>query len=287
MINVEVGSPDNYSTDPPFFPFAYEGDGILAGYLPPHNIQMYMKCSSHFLALHNRSAAFEVGMDSDKLQDVNCFGGEFLTGRRDMEFAFRSKTSVEVTVLHYEDSFVERLGVDLTPKRPPQEQSLLRSDPQLDFVMGAMRLALAEGAGEKMYIEQMAAAALLRVNHVKSGELGPSDIRGVKKECERMQRAEEYIRANLSDDISLVDVAGVVGLSVPYFSRCFKLWKGKSPHAFLTEVRMLKARELLKFTNESVAEISLSCGYSSQSHFGQQFRKMYGMTPKHYRLNTQ
>jgi AraC family transcriptional regulator len=283
MLHIEVGSPRKFHTDPPFFPTAFHGYGFMAGMLPPHTIHMYMRGSSHFLAMHTRPTTFDVGMNSDKLQRVQCRGGEYLLGQKDMEFTFLSRSSVEVTVLHFEDSFLDRLGIGWEARRAMDEHEPVGSDPQLEHVMSALRLALAQGGEQGLYVEHLAAAALVRSLSKPTTGRGPSSPSGHRPEVERLRRAEEFMHAHLSQGITLGDLAAVANMSVPHFCRCFKHWKGCTPHQFVTQLRMEHARRLLTSTEWTIGHVALECGYSTQSHFGQQFRKSHGMSPSQFR----
>ena len=68
-----------------------------------------------------------------------------------------------------------------------------------------------------------------------------------------------------------------------YLVHAFKQYKGISPISYLIKLRIKHAKDLLITTNNSIAQISESCGFSSQSYFSQVFRKETGMTPNEFR----
>ena len=71
-----------------------------------------------------------------------------------------------------------------------------------------------------------------------------------------------------------------------YLVHAFKQYKGVSPINYLIRLRVQQAKELLETTNYSIAQISDSCGFSSQSYFSQVFKKACGMTPNAYRKSS-
>jgi AraC family transcriptional regulator len=75
----------------------------------------------------------------------------------------------------------------------------------------------------------------------------------------------EYVQTNLEYDVKLSDLCKVAGMSQYYFIRLFKQSLGITPHQYLTQQRIERAKELLKYQKISIAEISLRCGFTSQS----------------------
>lgn len=95
--------------------------------------------------------------------------------------------------------------------------------------------------------------------------------------------AKRYIREHYTEQISLPEVAATVGLTPSYFSTVFKEHLGMSFSAYLTVVRIERAKELLKDTHYRVYEISHMVGYSNQYYFNRLFKKMVGVTPLDFR----
>ena len=81
----------------------------------------------------------------------------------------------------------------------------------------------------------------------------------------------------------LGDIAKQYGISEEHFCRMFKKHTGYRPFEYVNLVRIQNAKELLVYTDMSVAEISAQCGYESHSYFSMLFKKYVGDTPSHYR----
>jgi AraC family transcriptional regulator len=89
----------------------------------------------------------------------------------------------------------------------------------------------------------------------------------------------EYTRAHLARVITLDELAGAVSLSPYHFARSFRATTGMTPHAFVTEHRLMVARDLLLRGGTSVTEVAFAVGFSNVSHFRRLFRRRYGLTP--------
>lgn len=92
-----------------------------------------------------------------------------------------------------------------------------------------------------------------------------------------------YIDQNYSEDITLESLGNYMKMNKYYMAHEFKRCMGLSPINYLIERRIKECKSLLTTTSLSIAEISETVGFSSQSYFSQMFKKNMGMTPKQYR----
>ncbi|WP_340118250.1 AraC family transcriptional regulator [Pelagibius sp. 7325] len=97
------------------------------------------------------------------------------------------------------------------------------------------------------------------------------------------RRCLELMRARLSEDISLDELAAEAQLSPFHFARMFKRSVGVPPRVYLTRLRVEKACELLEQTGLSVTEIALEVGYSSNQVLARVFLKHMRLSPSGYR----
>jgi AraC-like DNA-binding protein len=88
-----------------------------------------------------------------------------------------------------------------------------------------------------------------------------------------------YVSEHLDETLSVAELAEQVSLSPSAFTRLFRGVTGKSPYQFVKEMRLNKARELLADGKHGVAQVSRTVGYSSVSHFINEFRSQFGTTP--------
>jgi AraC family transcriptional regulator len=101
----------------------------------------------------------------------------------------------------------------------------------------------------------------------------------------KLRKAIEFINENLDKEetVALAAVADAVQMSYSHFSRAFKQSMGVSPHVYMTEQRIERAKKLLAGTNLRIADIALQTGFASQSHFTTTFRRLVWTTPKGFR----
>jgi AraC family transcriptional regulator len=135
----------------------------------------------------------------------------------------------------------------------------------------------------KLYAQtaaQMLAVHLLR-HYASSARVMREPEHGLTRQ--QIDRVTEFIRAHLTDDLSLEGLARQVGFSAYHFARLFRQTTGKSPHQFVLLQRLECAQDLLKRTDLPLTEVALESGFANQSHLTQVFKQRLGMTPKAYR----
>ena len=95
--------------------------------------------------------------------------------------------------------------------------------------------------------------------------------------------AMRFITENYSEKLTVADIAAQVHLSPSQFSRIFKKSAGISPYEYLLNIRLAKAKELLKNTELSVGGIAYKTGFSGESNFIYFFKRREGISPLKFR----
>jgi AraC family transcriptional regulator len=101
-----------------------------------------------------------------------------------------------------------------------------------------------------------------------------------------LSRIRDRIEVELHKKLSLASLAKESGYSRAHFLRMFRAATGLTPHQYVLERRLGAAQQLLRQSRMSLADIALKCGFSSQTHMNDTFRKRLGTTPLEYRRNT-
>lgn len=89
----------------------------------------------------------------------------------------------------------------------------------------------------------------------------------------------EFMEANISEPLSLIEIAEYVGLSRRQIERLFQNHMGRSPARYYLEIRLDRARHLLKQSPLPVVEVAIACGFISASHFSKCYRELYSKSP--------
>lgn len=99
--------------------------------------------------------------------------------------------------------------------------------------------------------------------------------------------AKRYMETNCDKSVNLEDIANSVNLSRIYFHNIFTDACGMTPHDYLTECRIAKAKKLLWDTDVPMDYIAEKCGFGCQQYFNKIFKKQTGTTPGRYRKEIQ
>jgi len=125
-------------------------------------------------------------------------------------------------------------------------------------------------------VEQALASALVDGYAVRKGSarkyrsgLGPA----------RLRKAQEFVHANIEEELNLKEMAQSAGLSTAHFSEMFRKSTGESPHRFVLRQSIERAKEMLRTAEERVLDVAITCGFKTQQHFARVFRQIYGASP--------
>lgn len=99
----------------------------------------------------------------------------------------------------------------------------------------------------------------------------------------KLRQALELIKAHIDRPLYLVQLAAAVALSPFHFHREFKRSTGITPHRYMVQMRIERAKTLLAESDVPLAVMAAQLGFADQSHFTSAFRRRTSMTPRSYR----
>ncbi|MEV1046290.1 helix-turn-helix transcriptional regulator [Streptomyces sp. NPDC049916] len=175
-----------------------------------------------------------------------------------------------------------RRALAVRPAPPIEDLSELHMSRALDPHIAAMASTLlqARGSGAR---EQYAVAAAHYLAEYLLHPSRASSHRAGGLTSEQLSAVRSYMEANLSEKITIDQLAAQAGLSRYYFVRRFSDTTGKTPMQLLTELRLESARYLLVAGSESIGKVGRLSGFPSPEHFARVFRKRVGCSPTEYR----
>ena len=114
----------------------------------------------------------------------------------------------------------------------------------------------------------------------------PPVARSIRGEHRAVWLARDYIESHFQDPVSLEEIASISHLSAFHLIRVFQREVGLSPHAYLTQVRVERARALI-LRGWTLASAAAETGFTDQSHLTRHFKRILGITPGQYRNSIQ
>lgn len=164
----------------------------------------------------------------------------------------------------------------------PQRQFNDFIDPIAIGAAQIIRTQLLIGEPARLMLDEHVIALCERVEHVLTGRAVEPKV-GRSMTSARLRRIDEIIESSIDEEITIELLANAVGLSEAFFIRSFKAATGKSPHSYLIDRRLAKARTLLETSKFDLREIALAVGFSSHAHMTAAFRARLGVTPSRLR----
>lgn len=103
------------------------------------------------------------------------------------------------------------------------------------------------------------------------------------RQAETAKEILEYIHTHFQEKISIQALSRTLYIGQSGFFRCFKRFTNTTPVQYLNSLRLMKAETLLCNSQNSIYEISKTCGFYSTGYFGRMFKKQYQLSPMQYR----
>jgi AraC family transcriptional regulator len=97
------------------------------------------------------------------------------------------------------------------------------------------------------------------------------------------KKALDIIERNIGKPLNAALLAKMTGVSQEHLNRTFREELGRTPYHCICEAKMHRACELLKGTDQTIANVAAQLGYEPDSHFTRLFKRVIGVTPGRYR----
>lgn len=137
---------------------------------------------------------------------------------------------------------------------------------------------------EKQYMSDSASRELMGLSNLYDLT---ARINGYGREIDKykiIEDAEQYLENNyLRENLSITEIAKQSNISEVYFRRLFKEKYNVSPHEYINQQRIKKAKDLLLYENSNISEIAQACGFNSIYSFSRAFKTIVGLSPTDFK----
>jgi AraC family transcriptional regulator len=247
--------------------------------------------AQHIIALpfFKRQTAHELVFDGKRYQkqyDQKEVVGCITVIPADVPFSAKWSQESSVTHCYLDPTFVAHAAYEAINLEEIELNLVLpKADPLVfQIVLALQKVLETDATNSCFYAESMAtalAAHCLR-NYSTRKHVLLEYADGLSKY--KLKQALEYMNAHLSENVSLASVSEELEISQFHFCRLFKQSTGMTPHTYLIQQRVERAKQLLKRKEGTMLDIAIECGFANPSHFAKHFRKHTGISPKQFRM---
>lgn len=196
--------------------------------------------------------------------------------------AIRWDRDANILLLNLEPELLTRNAVELLDTEQYEMlPHLITQDALIHQIgLGLNAQLKTNGSDSRLYAES--AATFLAVHLLQNYTTRKFPIREYEGGLpqQKLKQAVDYIQDHLAQEISLNELANELGISRYYFCRLFKQSTGLSPHQYVIQQRVERAKQLLLQGKMSIANVAQASGFTHQSHLNRHFKRLTGVTPK-------
>ncbi|MBW4540988.1 MAG: AraC family transcriptional regulator [Myxacorys chilensis ATA2-1-KO14] len=193
------------------------------------------------------------------------------------------KTSAEFAILAIDPALLKQVGqdwvnvdrIELIPRFMSEQDTLLQG------IFSAVKDELeAVKMGGDLLIDSLKTTLAIHLLRNYCSTQSKLSSYGDGLSSSTLKQVVEYIDEHLNQNLKLVEIAAIAQISPCHFLRLFKQKMGVTPHQYILQQRIERAKVLLQHHELSLAEIALRCGFCDQSHLTRSVKRRVGVTPK-------
>ncbi|KAB1069219.1 helix-turn-helix transcriptional regulator [Methylobacterium planeticum] len=157
-----------------------------------------------------------------------------------------------------------------------------RRDQIIRHLLDALSLEIGSGnLSGSLFLQTLVTALIYQVLHISS--TAPRILSSAALSPEQLGLVLDMMDSQMSGRPSLNEFASLLGVSVQYFCRAFKVSTGASPHQHMLKRRVDFARTLIETGNMPLSDVALIAGFADQSQMAATFKKLLAVPPSHFR----
>lgn len=240
--------------------------------------------SRQYVAKVLTSGQFEHGLNTASLQSYKYGPGDMLLPRRSVKEWVRWKDPLQMLMIEVPDTALTAVAQENGEDTLELVGTPFLFDPRVTALILAVEAEQAnEFSSGKLFLDsigQALASALTqtagrskRITRPYTGGLAPA----------RLRQLASYVHEHIKGDLSLDELSREAGLSRAQFSKVFRRSSGQTPHEFVLQKRVERAKAMLDQKNLSIIDVAVGCGFQTAQHFARVFRAACGVSPSAYR----
>ena len=246
-----------------------------------HDELMGWSASRHSVILYLGVRIGDMAVESDRLTPHRFEPFTLLYRPPDVDYVHNCHHAADIIEVRFDESMRTHL---LEAGAGHFVPSTGHSAPHMATMAKALNgLLYGSSGGDPLAVESAACGFLLAATEAASDGSGSPVVESRRLDRGRLNRTLALIEAKLGERIGLTELAAEVDLNVHHFAKAFRATTGSTPYQHITARRVSRARIMLETSDDEIADVALACGFSSQSHLTDQFRRRIGTTPARYR----
>ncbi|MEM8807113.1 MAG: AraC family transcriptional regulator [Cyanobacteria bacterium P01_G01_bin.38] len=214
--------------------------------------------------------------------------GQFSLVPAEMPSYWQWAQAAHIVIVQVDSDFLDSVATELGQYEPHSIEfgsAFEASDEHLTHLVMLLRSeSQGRGVGTQLYTDSLmqALAICLLQRYSKASNASWHPIGKLTRSA--LQQLVAYIEANLAEDLTLQQLSRIAGLSSHYFATSFKNATGMTPHQYVIQRRVQKAKRLLICDRTlTIAQVAATVGFSDQSHLCRHLRRQLKVTPKQLR----
>ncbi|GHO98039.1 hypothetical protein KSF_080870 [Reticulibacter mediterranei] len=261
----------------------WRGIVVEQHYLPAGE-HAFPRSSSHLICLH-QGASILVEHTHNKQSFADIMGhGYVQIVPAGTESTWRHDEGVQLLHLYLAPTLLQQVAGDHHQQHVELLTHFQPQDRRIEHISSALLMEVLEGGSTgRLYVEGLVTALAAHLIHTYTNTPRPLPQQNKQLPAFLFRRITSLIEERLAENMSLIELASEVGMSPSHFASLFRKTTGLSPHHYIVQRRLERARHLLTSTKLSIGEIATTVGFYDQSHLVRQMRSVMGVTPTYIR----
>ncbi|MFZ6735631.1 helix-turn-helix domain-containing protein [Undibacterium sp. Ji42W] len=242
----------------------------------PYSVSSTSSHTSLGLAFARQTGVHAIG--NDIRLDFDAWPGDFAISTAGLPMFSESAHGGEYLLMHITNPDL------LAGMRASSPRKIFQGDKQAVMLAWQLRSLLLQKDKDALLLQEKAGLFLQRGLALANKKSGATTTRSQYAQDKGLHgHILDYIEDQLDTTLNLEELATMANMPLLRFLRSFAYATGTTPHAYITERRLQRARLLIKNSNLSIADIAADCGFAHQSHLGSAFKSRLGFSPQQYR----